>query len=162
MRVEMSLTELLLNAIGADRIWRVQFSRKHGSDPGDERRTFEDLSKVIGKSLDGARAAVIDQAQREMQEKRSEWRRDVAARDAELADLRATVERLRGREAAWVAAMPKCHAFTSRGDCPELATRAEYQGGGAVERFCDKHVPLGCTDLPHAALIRSASGEETK
>jgi hypothetical protein len=54
MRVERSLAEMLMNAIASNRVWGVQFSRKHGKDPGDERRTFEDLNKVIAKRIDSA------------------------------------------------------------------------------------------------------------
>jgi len=72
MLVEVSLAESLLNAIAHDRIWRVQFSRKHGSDPGDERRTFDDLNKVIADNIDGAKRAAREQGFREYNEKLQE------------------------------------------------------------------------------------------
>ncbi len=54
MRVECSLAEMLINAIAGGHVHGVQFSRKHGKDPGDERRTFEDLNKVIANRIDSA------------------------------------------------------------------------------------------------------------
>lgn len=70
MLVESSLAEMLLNAIGQDRIWRVQFSRKHGSDPGDERRTFEDLNKVIERRIEGACTVARERGFNEYNDKR--------------------------------------------------------------------------------------------
>lgn len=77
MLVEVSLAESIMNAIAHDRIWRVQFSRKHGSDPGDERRTFDDLNNVIQNRIDGACRAAREQGLREYTEKLQELRREV-------------------------------------------------------------------------------------
>lgn len=90
MRVETSLAEMLLNAIAQGRIWRVQFSRKHGSDPGDERRTFDDLNKVIERRIDSALQVAREQGYREMRELRAENAALKAERDklhAALAEL---------------------------------------------------------------------------
>lgn len=54
MRAEMSLAEMLMNAIAGGQVWRVQFKRRHGYSSSDEQHTFEDLNKVIAKRLDSA------------------------------------------------------------------------------------------------------------
>jgi hypothetical protein len=64
VRVESSLAEMIMNAIAAGRVWGVQFMRKHGKDPGDERRTFEDLNRVIEKRLDSALSVARENGQR--------------------------------------------------------------------------------------------------
>lgn len=61
MQVEMSLAELLINAIAAGRVHGVQFKRGHAAD----RKTFDDLRNVIGDRLDGARRVAVQDALRE-------------------------------------------------------------------------------------------------
>jgi hypothetical protein len=86
----------------------------------------------------------------------------------------ATIESLRSREAAWLAAMPKCvgkwldgsggHVRFSQ-DCERAATWSDDGLSNQPWRFCDEHAPerlknSGSQDeiveLPHAALVRTA------
>jgi len=70
MQVEMSLAELLMNAIGAGHVHGVQFKR----GASDDRKTFEDLQRVISKRLDGARTVAVEEALRELHEKHPPFR----------------------------------------------------------------------------------------
>lgn len=56
MRVEMSLGEMLINAIAHGKIPGVQFKRGWS----DDRATFEGLKVVIANRLDAARAATVE------------------------------------------------------------------------------------------------------
>jgi len=60
MQVEMSLAELLLNAIGNGRVPGMQFKRGWT----DDRATFAGLNAVIADRLDGARRVAIESALR--------------------------------------------------------------------------------------------------
>lgn len=68
MQVEMSLAELLINAITNGRVHGVQFKRSHGERAGDTKQTFDDLNKIIENRLEGARRVAIEQALRKLQE----------------------------------------------------------------------------------------------
>lgn len=64
MQVEMSLAELLINAIAHGRIPGVQFKRGWASD----RQTFDGLQAVIADRLDGARRVAVEQALHKLQD----------------------------------------------------------------------------------------------
>lgn len=91
MQVEMSLEELLINAIAHDRIPGVQFKRGWDNDGA----TFDGLRAVIQKRLDGAAAVARESARYQFDEERgtTRLRTAEAARDAYkmLAEGRACV-----------------------------------------------------------------------
>ncbi|MBX3215228.1 MAG: hypothetical protein KF850_24545 [Labilithrix sp.] len=60
MQVDISLAELLMNAIGNGRVPGIQFRRGWS----DDRATFEGLKKVIDDRLDGARRVAVEEALR--------------------------------------------------------------------------------------------------
>lgn len=58
MQVEMSLAEMLINAIAYGKVPGVQFKRGWS----DDRATFDGLKAVIGSRLDGARSVAVEEA----------------------------------------------------------------------------------------------------
>lgn len=62
MQVEMSLEELLINAIAQGRVPGVQFKRGWS----DDKATFDGLRAVIGDRLDNARRVAIESALHEL------------------------------------------------------------------------------------------------
>lgn len=58
MQVEMSLAELLINAISQGRVPGVQFKRGWSND----KATFDGLNEVIKDRLDGARRVAVQEA----------------------------------------------------------------------------------------------------
>src|SRR4051812_9501561 len=102
MQAEMSLAESLINAIISGRVHGIQVTRKFGTDPGDERRAFEDLTKVIGNRLDGARRVAVDEALRKLDNEHPRFRTvaELGAKDAEIAKLRNALQMAR-TELCW-------------------------------------------------------------
>lgn len=113
MQVELSLAELLINAIAHGRVPGVQFKRGWS----DERATFTGLQAVIGDRLDGARRVAIEQALEEARKGQSVFK------------LRAENERLQKRVEQLEAELD---AATTRGrelvqEAEERAERAEAE-----------------------------------
>lgn len=80
MQVEMSLAELLINAIAHGKVPGVQFKRGWG----DDKATFAGLQAVIGDRLDGARRVAVREAFRELYESSRPFQ--LKARVAKLED----------------------------------------------------------------------------
>jgi hypothetical protein len=72
MRVEMSLAEMLMNAIVQGRVHGLQCTRSFGTKPGDEAKCFQALKEVIGKKLDAARLIAAEEGIRAAAQMRSE------------------------------------------------------------------------------------------
>jgi acylphosphatase len=85
MQVEMSLAELLMNAIGNGRVPGIQFRRGWAN----ERATFEGLKGVIKDRLDGARRVAVEEALR-----RAHDEHPVFKLRAENVRLRAALEKI--------------------------------------------------------------------
>ena len=71
MQVEMSLAELLINAIGQGRVRGVQFKRSWS----DAHATWEDINKVIESRLDNALSVAREAGYRKAYEEYQEARR---------------------------------------------------------------------------------------
>jgi len=78
MQVEMSLAEMLMNAIVAGRVHGFQCKRSFGLKPDDEKKAFDDFSRVIADRLDAARKIAWDQG---YSDGRQEWERRAKRRD---------------------------------------------------------------------------------
>jgi hypothetical protein len=92
MQVEMSLAELLINAITHGRVPGVQFKRGWS----DEKATFEGLNVVIGTRLDGARRVAVESELRRLRDEHPyfQTRRANLALEAALAEIVGAADRL--------------------------------------------------------------------
>lgn len=100
MQVEMSLAELLINAIAADRVPGIRFQR--GWPAAREKETFDGLRAVIADRLDGARRVAVQDALHQLQDQHPHFR---------------TRARVRALEEA-IRALLHSHNGTHAEDCP--------------------------------------------
>lgn len=85
MQVEVSLAEMLINAIAHGRVRGVQFKRGWS----DEKATFDDLNAVIQRRLDGARSVAIESALHKLRDENPHFKllREVEELRAKVAEL---------------------------------------------------------------------------
>lgn len=77
MQVEMSLAELLINAIAHGKVPGVQFKRGWS----DDRAAFDGLKAVIGSRLDGARRVAVESELRRLHDESPPFKLRTALRN---------------------------------------------------------------------------------
>lgn len=88
MQVEMSLAEMLMNAIAHGNVHGLRWKR----GAVDEKQTFADLQKVIQRRLDSALSVAREQGFREMRERDGSPFKLKAQRDEAVAALKMFVD----------------------------------------------------------------------
>lgn len=81
MQVEMSLAELLMNAVGAGHVRGLRFKKGWS----DEHATFEDLNRVISGKLENARSVAIESALHQLHDEHPSFKMRAHIRELEEA-----------------------------------------------------------------------------